>query len=401
MGFALRCGKIAGVPIKMHWSVVAVVVFVAGSLATIGFPRLYPEAGLTSRILWGLAAAVVFLLSILGHELGHALAARRHDIGTEEINLWLLGGIARLTKQAETARAEFQIALAGPLASLLIGAGLIGLARYLRDANDYGLAGTVFLLVGAMNLVLAASNLLPGAPLDGGRVLTAVLWHRSGEPERSRLTSARVGMILGALIFLVGMAEVMIWDRQTGWATAATAAFIGLAAKSEIAGAVIRQRLRDRPMDAVMSHYPHPVGDSTTVHQWLSSLSDDLLRTAVPVVRWSHDPIGYCTPMAALDVPHGERSFISVRDLMVPESDVARAWSSEPIASVLKRTGGSYERFGDDGFVVVHDAATRRPIGTASDLQLHPLFARPDFWGRPDAIRWRARVSRWIPAQTS
>ena len=81
-----------------------------------------------------------------------------------------------------------------------------------------------------MNLVLAISNLLPGAPLDGGRVLTAILWHRTGEPEKSRLTSARVGIILGAIIFVAGIAEVVIWDRQTGWATAATAVFIGLAA---------------------------------------------------------------------------------------------------------------------------------------------------------------------------
>ncbi len=401
MGFSLRCGKIAGVPIKVHWSVLAVVVFVAGSLAMVGFPRVDPDAGLTSRIVWGLAAAVVFLLSILGHELGHALAARRHEIGTDEINLWLLGGIARLSKQAETAKAEFQIAFAGPLASALIGAGLIGLARMLHDEDGYGLAGTVFLLVGAMNLVLAISNLLPGAPLDGGRVLTAILWHRTGEPEKSRLTSARVGIILGAIIFVAGIAEVVIWDRQTGWATAATAVFIGLAAKGEIAGAVIRQRLRDRSVDAVMAHYPPPISDTTTAHQWLASMPDGLLRTAVPVVRWSREPIGYCSPVAAMSVPADERSFVSVGDLMVPESKVARAWSSEPIATVLQRSGGDFERFGVDGFVVVHDAKTRRPVGTASDLQLHPLFAPPDFWGRADAIRWRARVSRWIPEQTS
>ncbi len=401
MGFSLRCGKIAGVPIKVHWSVLAVVAFVAGSLATIGFPRVDPDAGLTSRILWGLAAAAVFLLSILGHELGHALAARRHQIGTDEINLWLLGGIARLSKQAETAKAEFQIAMAGPLASALIGAGLIGLARVLRSDDGYGLAGTVFLLVGAMNIVLAISNLLPGAPLDGGRVLTAILWHRTGEPEKSRLTSARVGMVLGAVIFAAGIAEVVIWDRRTGWATAATAIFIGLAAKSEVAGAVIRQRLRDRSVDVVMAHYPPPISDATTAHQWLSTMPDGLLRTAVPVVRWSRDPIGYCSPVAAISVPTDERSFVSVRDLMIPESKVARAWSDESIATVLQRTGGDFERFGDDGFVVVHDVRTKRAIGTASDLQLHQLFTPPDFWGRPDAIRWRARVSRWIPEQTS
>ena len=395
MSFALRVGRIAGVPIKIHWSVIAVVAAIAGSLAFIGFPRVYPESGVASRLLWGLAAAALFLVSILGHEVGHAIAARRHHIGTTEITIWLLGGIAKLDQQSQTAKSEFQIAIAGPAASAAIGGAMVGLAILVRDDTSYGLPGTVLVLVGAMNLVLAVSNLLPGAPLDGGRVLTAFLWHRSGEPELARKTTGRVGVVLAGAILAIGVAEIFVWDRQTGWITAATAAFIAMAASSEIGGAVVRQRLRVTPISAVMTSYPAAIPDSITAHQWVASLSDERIRTVVPVVRWSTEPVGYCAPARAISLPEVERSFVTVGELLVPVDQVPRAWSTEMIATILGRTDGSYERFGTAGLVVIHDERTRQPIGTASDLQLHPLFTAPDFWGRTDQPSWRARVRRW------
>ncbi|MEZ5341829.1 MAG: site-2 protease family protein [Acidimicrobiales bacterium] len=339
MGFSLRCGKIAGIPIRAHASVVAVVALVGGSLAIVGFPRVHPEASLLVRAGWGIAAAVLFLLSILGHELGHAFAAKRHKIGTDGITLWLLGGFAQLKQQPETAKAEFQIAIAGPAASAVIGAAMVGAATTLRDNDQFRLSGLVLVLVGAMNLLLATSNLLPGAPLDGGRVLTAILWHRSGEPELARLTSARAGFILGIGLFIGGLIEAIGFDRQSGWITAATAVFITTAARAEIAGAFVRHQLRTTAIGAVMTRYPGSLPDTVTAHDWVVTLDNDTAAIAIPVTRWSTEPIGYCSPRQALKLTEVDRSFVTLGELMVPAATVPRAWASESITAVLDRAG--------------------------------------------------------------
>ena len=128
---------------------------------------------------------VLFLASILGHELAHALVARRFDVGTRSIELWALGGMARLDRESPTPKAEGWIAAAGPLASIAIGAVSLGAWFGLESAGDVPAVASVLGWLGLINLALAVFNLMPGAPLDGGRIVKAVRWHIHGDRHRA------------------------------------------------------------------------------------------------------------------------------------------------------------------------------------------------------------------------
>jgi Zn-dependent protease len=336
-------------------------------------PTVYPSAPLLGRVVAAVIGAILFFASILGHELGHALVARRHDVGVEGITLWVLGGVAKLTRQAPTPRAEFQIAIAGPLASLAIGLIFAGSAIGLSQRIDGVLAPAVLAWLAAVNLLLAVSNLLPGAPLDGGRVLTAVLWKRVGNAERARLLSARCGFVLGILLMALGLVQATQFDQPTAWWTVLVGAFILTAARSEIAGAAIRHRLSVALAGQWMCQHPTPVADSLTVDQALG-----IGRSwAVPVVRWGTEPVGYITDSLAANLEPAARSWTPVVNVMASVEDVPRGWANETLETIIERADGAI-----DHVTVIHEPRDGSAVGTLTRAQLDPLFAPPDFWGR-------------------
>lgn len=377
MGKSLRVGRIAGTPISVNGGLAVLAALFIVTLATQGFPQIDPDASLTRRLVLASSTVVAFLISILAHELGHASLAKRHGVGVLGITLSLLGGYAQLDRQAPTPRAEFLIAAAGPSVNLLIGGGLAGVT-YL--VNRYELAGD--LTIGAMiwlagvNIVLAILNLFPAAPLDGGRVLTAALWKRLGDAEHARILSGRAGLVLGAVLVVVGFVQFYRGSWQ-GLITLLVAVFLFNGARGEIGAAAIRRRLQRTTAAQLMVSNPPPVSDSLTIDQLDAFASGDRDGVVFPVVRWSAEPIGYVLASSGGSLSPLDRSMRTVSDMMRPTPEVARAWLTEPIDAVLDRLDSS-----SDVLVVIHEPQAGRVVGTLSESQINPLFAAPDLWGR-------------------
>ena len=187
----VRLGRVAGIAVGAHWSVAVILVIIAELLAVAVLPGAFPRQ--SAGLYWAVAgiAAVVFLASLLAHELAHALVARRHGVGVRSITLWMLGGVAELDGDPPSAGADLRIALAGPAASLVAAALLFGAGAGIGAAGGPGVVVAAAMWLAVMNGILAVFNLLPGAPLDGGRVLRAVLWRHYGDRGRAERGTAR------------------------------------------------------------------------------------------------------------------------------------------------------------------------------------------------------------------
>jgi len=226
---SISLGRLAGAAVRIHWSALVVAALLAASMAR--------------GVGYGLAVVgvAIFFASILVHELGHALVARRFGIPTSAIELWGLGGFARLEREAKTPKAEGWIAAAGPLASFGLGGLTIGLAfvGHRAGVGDHvvALAGWT----GLINVVLGAFNLLPGAPLDGGRIVRAVRWQQHGQRYRAMREAGLAGRVIGWGLAGVGLAMMLnggpgIWILLTG-------VFVAVNARAEINHALVGERL--------------------------------------------------------------------------------------------------------------------------------------------------------------
>lgn len=199
-----RLGKVLGIPVSANWSALFGAVLIATSIGGL-LPPAAGWAGGLSAFALGLAGALLFAASLLAHELGHALVARRAGIETAEITLWMFGGVAKITAEPSTPRDEARIAAAGPAVSLLSSALGVALALALGAVGAPAGIVTLAWLVGVSNATLGVFNLLPGFPLDGGRLLRAWYWQRHGDRDRGTLAATRGGRILGGALVMLGL----------------------------------------------------------------------------------------------------------------------------------------------------------------------------------------------------
>jgi Zn-dependent protease len=238
----ITLGRVGGIPVRINWSWFATFALIVWSLAAGVFPSQNP--GLSGRVHLAMAivAALLFFASLLLHELGHARQARREGMQVDGITLWLFGGVSQFTARFPSAGAEFRIAVAGPLVSLVLGLGfmLIALAG-LPSAVD-GVAAWL----GYINLALLVFNLIPALPLDGGRVLRAALWQIRGDPRWATRIAANIGRGFSYLFIALGIAMFTLQGTFSG----AWLAFLGwflLQAASAEARAIPTEAARDEP----------------------------------------------------------------------------------------------------------------------------------------------------------
>jgi Zn-dependent protease/predicted transcriptional regulator len=203
-----QIGRALGIPIRVHASWFLVFLLLTWTLSTGYLPEELP--GLSPARYWAMGgvAALLLFLSVLLHELGHSYVALRYRIPIERITLFIFGGVAHMRKEAPTPRAEFLIAVAGPIVSFVLGAacfGLTALAESIQSPRD--VQGLVMLgaLLGMVNLQLGLFNLIPGFPLDGGRVLRAGLWAWGKDFYRATQQAAVVGLGFGAVLAVLGL----------------------------------------------------------------------------------------------------------------------------------------------------------------------------------------------------
>jgi Zn-dependent protease len=286
----------------------------------------------------GVVAATAFFFSLLTHELAHALAARRHGVGTLDITLWLLGGVARLEGEAPTAGAEFQIAAAGPATSLGLGV-VFGAAAFGGAALGVGdLMITVLAWLAVINVVLALFNLLPGIPLDGGRILTAGLWRLWGDRTRASVAAARSGQVLGGTLIAVPVLGLFFPVPLDGLWSVVMGAFLWQTAAAEGRSARVRGNLRGRSVRDLMVPVTH-TNDWWTLDELARHGNPGDTGRALLLHDWSGAPSGILLPELAARVPLGWRGTVRLRDLALRPDQVRLAWADEPVMVALQRPG--------------------------------------------------------------
>jgi Zn-dependent protease len=333
----VRLGQVVGIPVGAHWSVGVILVIIAELLAVTVLPGAFPHQPAGLYWLVAGAAAVLFLASLLAHELAHALVARRNGVGVRSITLWMLGGMAELDADPPSAAADLRIALAGPAASLVAGLVLFGAGAAIGAAGGPGVAVAAATWLAVMNGVLAVFNLLPGAPLDGGRVPRAVLWRRYGDRGRAERGAARAGRVLGAVMVGLGIGELLalgsfsgLWLMLIGWflITAAAAEEKAAAAKTAMAGV----RVAD-----VMTADPELAGGWESVSEFIGRAAARSRQDAFPVVGPGGDLAGVVLASQLARVPAGDRARLRLDQVALAVPPGYRAAPDDPAGPLLTR----------------------------------------------------------------
>jgi Zn-dependent protease len=251
MNSTVRLGRVAGIEIDIHWSWLLVVALIVWSLSQGVFPHTNPGLSDSAYLAMAAIAALGFFESILLHELGHAIQARRNGIVIDRITLWVFGGVALLRGPLPSAGAELRTAAAGPAVSLVLGLMFVLAALLLPLPTSVD--GVLF-WIGQMNLSLLVFNLIPALPLDGGRILRALLWTRRRDFLSATRTAAALGRGFGQLMIAGGLLLVMfvgdfggLWLAFIGWFVLAAAEFELQAAARDVLAGVGRRPDHPRP----------------------------------------------------------------------------------------------------------------------------------------------------------
>ena len=318
MTFSL--GRIAGIPVRLHWSALLVAAYLAYSLGA-----------MVSLVATAVGVAC-FGLSILVHELGHALMASRCGVTTTSIDLWALGGVARLATEAPAPKAEALIAVAGPSSSALA-AVICSTAWWLLPLEGIvGEIGRVMLWLAYLNTALAIFNMLPGSPLDGGRVLRAARWKLHGDRLRASREAARSGVVIGSLIVLTA---IVVSLRGSSQLSLLLVGFFVLGnARAEVAFADMQQRWISTQVGSLAWRFLAEFDERTTVGTMLNEVAR-LGQAEALIATNGDEQVGLVLLEHALRIPEEERDGAILGDIVRPFSAFPHAHSNENISDVL------------------------------------------------------------------
>lgn len=343
MNPTLRLGRIFGIEVGFNWSLVFVFILVAWSLATV-LPGQVPGRPTVEYWTAGVIGAVAFYACLLAHELSHSLLARRYGVRVRGITLWLFGGVSQLEGEPERPTWEAAITAAGPLTSLALAVicYVLGLAVFAVG----GLRIVAFTLVwlAYINLILGLFNLIPAFPLDGGRLLGALLWWQSGSRQRGVHRAVQVGRLFAYAMIVFGFVELFLGSLLNGVWIAFLGWFLLSAASAEERGAVAHEALRSLPVSAAMTSPAVTIPDWITVEQFVAEVAHGHPFTTYPV----HDPQGAVTGVVRLqDLVRwhaGDQRQQRLREVAIPIAEMPRARPDEDLTSVLDRVGADLQK---------------------------------------------------------
>jgi Zn-dependent protease len=314
---SVTLGRIAGVQIGINWSWLLVLVLVVTSLGAAVFPEDDPGRSAATYAVMASIAAVAFFACLLLHELGHAVRARREGMELEGITLWAFGGVARFKGMFPSAGAEFRIAIAGPIVSLMLVIALIAAAAALPlpPAVD-----VVVSWLGWVNVILLAFNLLPAIPMDGGRVLRSVLWHRTGDFARATRIAGALGRVFGQAMIAGGVLLLLVGNPGGLW-IAAIGLFLSASATAEGRLAETREMLAGLVVRDAMVTDPVTAPDVAPLRDFMDDVFARRRYSAYPVTGPDGEVLGLITFRAVAAIPVAEWPRVLVRDAMTPAAD--------------------------------------------------------------------------------
>jgi Zn-dependent protease len=341
MTASIRFGRIAGIPVGASWSALLIALLFAWSLGGELLPAQVP--GLVPAAYWlaGAAGAGLFLASLLAHEIGHALVARRAGLRVRGITLWLLGGVAQLEDEPASPRDELRVAIVGPAISLALAGGFGVAAAALSVVGAPALLVVVAAWLALGNVALGVFNLLPAAPLDGGRVLRGLLWRRHGNRVRAAVTATRAGVWVGTGLVAYGLLGAFTgWGIGTLW-TALVGWFLVIAARQERELALLGGGL-DRGLRAAQVMIPAPAAAPAwfTVDAFLRNYVEPWQAAALPLRGFDGHPAGVVTAAALYAVPADRRHIVRAGDVAIPMSALVLIGPDEPVADLATRLAG-------------------------------------------------------------
>lgn len=376
MKSTIKLGRIAGVVVGVHWSVLAIVVLLVVGLVAY-FPQLTPGYSTAAYLLAAVAAAVLFVASLLAHELAHAVVARRNGVEVDGITLWLLGGIARLHGDATTPGAAFRISAVGPLTSLLIAAGFFGLLRLGALAGLPALVLAVSSYLALINAVLAVFNLIPAAPLDGGRILRSVIWAWRGDRFTATVVAARAGRIFGFTLIALGILQALAGAGIGGLWWVLLGLFVVTMANAEEQQARFTTALAGVRVRDVMTERPETLDADLTVADFLDHVALTRRHSTFPLLDHTGGLVGLVTFSRIRTVPADQRATTRLRDVACPPAEIPTGHPDEPLTDLVTRLGPS-----TDGRALVFAGPQLVGIVSPSDISrataLHGLGVRFD-----------------------
>jgi Zn-dependent protease/predicted transcriptional regulator len=334
----VKLGRIAGISIGLHYSWFIIALLIALSLAD-HFHAVTPEW--SKAVVWSAAiiTAVLFFVTLLLHELAHSLVAKARGMRVRAITLFALGGVSQIESEAPDARSEFWMAIAGPLTSTILGVGFLGIAR-LAGWPPGGEPKTpvvaVLLWLGYINLILAIFNMIPGYPLDGGRVLRAVIWGITHDADRATRLAAQVGQGVAFLFILLGLYRFFVganfagglWLAFIGW-------FLLDASRSSYLQVEVMAGLRGRRVTDIMEReYPTVEG-----HFSLQDFVNEyLLRSGSRcfMVMQNGQVTGLITPNEVKGVDREQWEQTSVQSVMRPLGQLRTVTADTPAIQALE-----------------------------------------------------------------
>ncbi len=351
---SVRIFRLFGFEVKVDPSWLILAVLITWSLARRLFPAYYENLSLTSYWWMGVAGTLGLFLAIVFHELSHSLVARRRGLPMKGITLFIFGGVAEMEEEPENPRTELEMAAAGPIASIVFGLFFL-LLRGAAKAGGWPIPvlGVVTYLA-FINFILAAFNLLPAFPLDGGRILRSLLWRRQGSLRRATRTASRIGsgfgtalIILGAISFIYGNIIGGVWQFLIGL-------FLRTAAQSSYRQVVIRKTLEGEKVERFMNREPVSVPSGASVEELVNDYVYRHHFKMYPVVEGER-LAGCVTTRRIKEVPREEWSKRRVGELIngcSEENSVSPETDAVEALAVMNRTENGRLLVVEDGRLV-------------------------------------------------
>ncbi len=362
----IKLGRINGISIGLHysWFIIALLI----TLSLIGhFHAVMPQ--LSDPVVWAAAGvtAVLFFVALLLHELAHSLLAKAKGLRVRSITLFALGGVSQIEQESPDAKTEFWIAIVGPLSSLAIGIICLLLARlagWRTGMEARTPVAAVLLWLGYINFMLAVFNMIPGYPLDGGRVLRAIIWWINHNAVRATQLAARVGQVIAFALILFGLFQFFVGRNFGGLWLAFIGWFLLDASRSSYIQVELMEELRGRTVADVMDR------DCATVESHLSLLdfvNEYLLRSGRRcfVVVQDQRLVGLITPHEVKHIDRERWSQTSVQSVMRPVAKLQTVTPETPVIQALE--------------LMSHEDVNQLPVVTGGRLQ--GIFSRSNIMG--------------------
>ena len=348
-GRPIRLFRLRGIPVRLDpsWSLIALLL--AWSLAVGVFPAWQPDQGKVVYWVMGVVGAVGLFASIIAHEFCHAVVARRHAIPMNGITLFVFGGVAEMGGEPPNPRAELAMAAAGPIASVGIGAAALGLATL--GGEWWPPVVAVLSYLGTVNLVLAAFNLLPAFPLDGGRIFRAAVWRWTGDLRRATRVAARLGVAFSVLFMAIGALQLVAGDPLGGVWLVLIGLFLRQAAVAAYQQVLVRQALEGEPVRRFMTVGPITVRPELTLSEFLNAYVYRYHHKLFPV-QDNGRLVGAISPAQLRGVPRKQwpqRTVGSVAVPWTPESAVTPNTAALQALARMRQTGHSRLLVVEDG----------------------------------------------------